>query len=64
MVAGVEVPKLPSALRRLELGSATERDRERVRGALRAQETRLRELAFFEARRAEDATKVTSGRVT
>ena len=32
--------------------------------ALRAQETRLRELAFFEARRAEDATKVTSGRVT
>ena len=55
---------LLSALRRLELGSATERDRERARGALRAQETRLRELAFFEARRAEDATKVTSGRVT
>jgi len=55
---------LLSALRRLELGSASERDRERARAALRAQETRLRELAFFEARRAEDATKVTSGRVT
>lgn len=55
---------LLSALRRLELGRVSERDRERARAALRLNEKRLREAVFFEPRRAEDAAKVTSGTVT
>lgn len=53
-----------SALRRLELGRPSDRDRERARAALRLHERRLRELTLFDGRRAEDAARVTSGTVT
>ena len=53
-----------SALRRLELGRASDRDRGHARAALRLHEKRLRELTLFDGRRAEDAARVTSGTVT
>ena len=52
---------LLATLRRLELGGASERDRERARASLRTNRARLREVPFFEKRSAEDAQKVMSG---
>lgn len=55
---------LLSSVRALEHGRASERDRERARRALRVNETRLREMTFFEGRNAGDAARVASGRAT